>query len=416
MRGQPSPLQAAAPCVAHNSPPACPNAAAAVPAVPQRGALIWPAAGRFATFTGDQVHSVLESGFGGRRLTFLINWWALMPEGLSRLAVSDAPSGFVSWPEIVAASLAEAPEPRPLPKIYAPVAGAGGGRAVALSELVALPGGGNAAALTAVELDHTGYALHQASDRRLLLLPTCEAVVLGALDPDPQADQGEGGGGQDSRLAYYDRMLADPELPEQQRAQFTAMRAKRRARLGANHTGGGAGEINEQPAVVTAVSVGFLRPCWLDPWGLVVKLLVSRLEPLALQLSGGLPQAAAVRAAVSQRSGLAMVRQRLFSGLVELHGGQALAVATSSSPVRLEVAVAGGGLDELADQVRCQVVAGQPAGGGGSVGGYRPLALSYESDIFCKPSPPLAGRCESSEGGSGGGGSGGGGSKGSDNI
>ena len=66
-------------------------AARLVPDVPDRCVLVWPQPGRFATFAGDRVHSVLESGFAAPRLTFLINWWALEPEGLARLPLSAPP-------------------------------------------------------------------------------------------------------------------------------------------------------------------------------------------------------------------------------------------------------------------------------------------------------------------------------------
>ena len=54
------------------------------PAVPQRSALLFPAFGRLALFQGDLAHGVLQSGFEGKRLTFLMNWWAAPPKDIRR--------------------------------------------------------------------------------------------------------------------------------------------------------------------------------------------------------------------------------------------------------------------------------------------------------------------------------------------
>jgi hypothetical protein len=54
------------------------------PTVPERSALVSPEFGRLALFQGDLAHGVLQSGFEGKRITFLMNWWAAPPKDIQR--------------------------------------------------------------------------------------------------------------------------------------------------------------------------------------------------------------------------------------------------------------------------------------------------------------------------------------------
>lgn len=54
------------------------------PSVPERSALVYPEFGRLALFQGDLAHGVLQSGFEGKRITFLMNWWAAPPKDIQR--------------------------------------------------------------------------------------------------------------------------------------------------------------------------------------------------------------------------------------------------------------------------------------------------------------------------------------------
>ena len=55
-----------------------------VPSIPERSALVHPEFGRLALFQGDLAHGVLQSGFTGKRITFLMNWWAAPPKNIQR--------------------------------------------------------------------------------------------------------------------------------------------------------------------------------------------------------------------------------------------------------------------------------------------------------------------------------------------
>ena len=52
--------------------------------VPERSSLVYPQFGRLALFQGDLAHGVLQSGFEGKRITFLMNWWAASPKDIQR--------------------------------------------------------------------------------------------------------------------------------------------------------------------------------------------------------------------------------------------------------------------------------------------------------------------------------------------
>eukprot|EP01048_Picozoa_sp_COSAG05_P013515 COSAG05_NODE_1446_length_4868_cov_3.167121_1_plen_280_part_00 len=198
-------------------------------------------------------------------MTFLINWWLEeAPNGLRRLEAVAAPApSYVLRPALSSAPQLVASE---LPSICATAAGAlvdvhdlaavpllrssplpssltSPSSSMATTAVVAASGCESTAvpreSLSATCIQHEGWELYQAADRRVLLV---RSPHVGS---DPAAAAGNGPGSassstpvgssgdsdSDSRVEYYDRMLSDPKLSLSQRQQLEKMREKRLARV-----------------------------------------------------------------------------------------------------------------------------------------------------------------------------------------
>ena len=201
-------------------------------------------------------------------MTFLINWWLEeAPSGLRRLEAVAAPAPrYVLRPALSSAPQLVASE---LPSICATAAGAlvdvhdlaavpllrssplpssstSPSSSMATTAVVAASGCESTAvpreSLSAICIQHEGWELYQAADRRVLLLRSphvgSDPAAAAGNGPGsassrrtPVGSSGDSDSDSDSRVEYYDRMLSDPKLSLSQRQQLEKMREKRLARV-----------------------------------------------------------------------------------------------------------------------------------------------------------------------------------------